>query len=164
MARLWNYKFRQLKWDAMCSNWDIFKSPDLLEQKFIFSIENKLLSKIENLTTSYSIFHNFRSWASFFPHFWIIQWMLQPLTTNNVNTTLEKKNSLCTFKRFRKKGGAGARAPTPPLFRHPLQVQSEFFISSVVFISLVVRGCNIHCIIQKRWENDAQLLKLWKIQ
>ena len=30
-----------------------------------------------------------------------------------------------------------------------VQVQSEFFISSMVFIPLVVKGCNIHFIIQK---------------
>ena len=41
-----------------------------------------------------------------------------------------------------------------------VQVQSESFISSTVFIPLVVRGCNIHFIIQKGGENDAQLLKL----
>ena len=46
---------------------------------------------------------------------------------------------------------------------HPIQgvqVQSGPFISSIVFIPLVVRGCNIHFIIQKGGENDAQLLKL----
>ena len=41
-----------------------------------------------------------------------------------------------------------------------VQVQSGPFISSIVFIPLVVRGCNIHFIIQKGGENDAQLLKL----
>ena len=41
-----------------------------------------------------------------------------------------------------------------------VQVQSGLFISSMVFIPLVVRGCNIHFIIQKGGENDAQLLKL----
>ena len=41
-----------------------------------------------------------------------------------------------------------------------VQEQSEPFISSMGFIPLVVRGCNIHFIIQKGGENDAQLLKL----
>ena len=41
-----------------------------------------------------------------------------------------------------------------------VQVQSEPFISSMVFIPLVVRECNIHYIFQKGWKNDAQLLKL----
>ena len=41
-----------------------------------------------------------------------------------------------------------------------VQVQSEPFISSMAFIPLVVRGCNIHFIIQKGGENDAQLLKV----
>ena len=41
-----------------------------------------------------------------------------------------------------------------------VQVQSEPFISSIVFIPLVVRGCNINFLIQKGGENDAQLLKL----
>ena len=41
-----------------------------------------------------------------------------------------------------------------------VQVQSGPFISSIVFIPLVVRGCYIHFIIQKGGENDAQLLKL----
>ena len=41
-----------------------------------------------------------------------------------------------------------------------VQVQSEPFISSIAFVPLVVRGCNIHFIFQKGWKNDAQLLKL----
>ena len=41
-----------------------------------------------------------------------------------------------------------------------VQVQSEPFISSIAFVPLVVRGCNIHFLIQKEGENDAQLLKL----
>ena len=41
-----------------------------------------------------------------------------------------------------------------------VQVQSEPFISSIAFVPLVVRGCNIHFLIQKGGENDAQLLKL----
>ena len=45
-------------------------------------------------------------------------------------------------------------------FIQGVQVQSGPFISSIVFIPLVVRGCNIHFIIQKGGENDAQLLKL----
>ena len=46
------------------------------------------------------------------------------------------------------------------IFVQGVQVQSGPFISSMVFIPLVVRGCNIHFIIQKGGENDAQLLKL----
>ena len=41
-----------------------------------------------------------------------------------------------------------------------VQVKSEAFISSMVFIPLVVRGCKIHFIIQKGWKNNAQLKKL----
>ena len=41
-----------------------------------------------------------------------------------------------------------------------VQVQSEPFISSIALVPLVVRGCNIHFLIQKGGENDAQLLKL----
>ena len=41
-----------------------------------------------------------------------------------------------------------------------VQVQSGPFISSIVFIPLVVRGYNINFLIQKGGENDAQLLKL----
>ena len=41
-----------------------------------------------------------------------------------------------------------------------VQVKSGPFISSMVFIPLVIRGCNIHFLIQKGGENDAQLLKL----
>ena len=98
MARLWNHKFRQLTWDGSCLNWDIFQSPDLLELKLIFSMENELFSKIENLSTCYSIFYKFRSWPSFFPDFWIIKWILQPLTTNHMSTTLKikKPHYTCT--------------------------------------------------------------------
>ena len=41
-----------------------------------------------------------------------------------------------------------------------VQVQSGPFISSIVFIPLVVRGYNINFLIQKGGENDVQLLKL----
>ena len=41
-----------------------------------------------------------------------------------------------------------------------VQVQSGPFISSIVFIPLVVRGCNINFVIQKGGENDAQFIKL----
>ena len=52
-------------------------------------MEIELFSKIENLSTCYSIFHNFRSWASFFPDFWIIKWILQPMTTTDMNSILK---------------------------------------------------------------------------
>ena len=41
---------------------------------------------------------------------------------------------------------------------------TDWIFHGVVSISLIVRGFNIHGMIQKGWENDAQLLKLWKIQ
>ena len=55
------------------------------------------------------------------------------------------------------------RGDTAYLSLHHLQgvqVQSEPFISSIAFVPLVVRGCNINFLIQKGGENDAQLLKL----
>ena len=50
---------------------------------------------IENLGTFFSIFHNFWNLASFSPHFWIRQWMLQPLTTYGIITIIKIKAPLC---------------------------------------------------------------------
>ena len=61
-----------------------------------FFFEKRTTFSLENLGTFYSIFHNLRSWASFSHPFWIIRWMLQPLTTNGMKTILEIKGLLCT--------------------------------------------------------------------
>ena len=55
----------------------------------------ELSFSIENLGGYLSIFHNSRDWASFSPHFCIILWMLQPLTSNCINTTFKMKNTVC---------------------------------------------------------------------
>ena len=41
----------------------------VLRKKLIFQWEMGYLFKIENFCTYFSIFHNFRDWASFSPHF-----------------------------------------------------------------------------------------------
>ena len=64
--------------------------------KGTFLIKNWLSFENENFGLNYSIFHNFRIWASFFAPFCTRKWILQPLTTNGMNTILEIKGSLCT--------------------------------------------------------------------
>ena len=50
---------------------------------------------IVNLGTYFSIFHGFRNGAKFSLHIWIIQWMLQPLTTYGIITIIKIKAPLC---------------------------------------------------------------------
>ena len=47
------------------------------------------------LSAYFSIFHDFRNWASFSPHFWIIQWKLQSFTNNCITTIFKIKNTVC---------------------------------------------------------------------
>ena len=63
--------------------------------KIHFSVENRPSFSIENLGTYFSIFHDFRSWASFSLHFWIIPWMSQVLITKGIITIVKKKYPLC---------------------------------------------------------------------
>ena len=60
----------------------------------IFS-EKRTIFQIENLGTYFLIFHNFRNWASFSLHLWIIQWILQPLIANGIIVVIKIKNTLC---------------------------------------------------------------------
>ena len=64
--------------------------------KVHFMVENRPSSQIENFITYLLIFHNFRSLASFSHHFWIIQWILQPLITNGIITINKIKKAVCT--------------------------------------------------------------------
>ena len=50
---------------------------------------------IENLGTCFSIFQDFRNWASFSLHFLIKQLMLQPFITNGVITIIKIKTTVC---------------------------------------------------------------------
>ena len=64
--------------------------------KVHFMVENRPSSQIENFITYLLIFHNFRSLASFSHHFWIMQWILQPLITNGIITINKIKKAVCT--------------------------------------------------------------------
>ena len=67
--------------------------------------------------------------------------------------------TLCEKINFANKNGLDS-VPVAMKLLQGVQVQSEPFISSIALVPLVVRGCNIHFLIQKGGENDAQLLKL----
>ena len=71
------------------------KISSLLGKKSFFFNENWTIFEIENLGTYFLIFHSFRNLASFSPHFWIIQWMLQPLIANGIITIIKIKTTLC---------------------------------------------------------------------
>ena len=64
-------------------------------EKLYFSVQNQPYFKLKNLGTYFSIFHNFRNWATFSHHFWIIQMILQPLVTNSIIAMLKIKSALC---------------------------------------------------------------------
>ena len=68
--RQWIWEFRQSKSGCLC-----------IRQKVHFKGKIEPSFKIENLVAFSSIFHNFRNRVSFSLHFWITQWMLQPLVT-----------------------------------------------------------------------------------
>ena len=68
-------------------------------QKILFSVKNSQFFKIENLGTYILIFDNFRNWASFSPHFWIIQWKLKPLITNGITVIFKIENTVCNMTR-----------------------------------------------------------------
>ena len=58
-------------------------------------MQNQPYFKLKNLGTYFSIFHNFRNWATFSHHFWTIQLMLQPFITNGIIAILKIKSALC---------------------------------------------------------------------
>ena len=62
-----------------------------------FSVENGTSFYIENLSAYFSIFHDFRNWASFSHHFWLMKWILQHLITSGIITTFKIKNPLCAL-------------------------------------------------------------------
>ena len=64
-------------------------------KKLYFSVQNQPYFKLKNLGTYFSIFHNFRNWATFSHHFWIIQLMLKPSITNGIIAILKIKSALC---------------------------------------------------------------------
>ena len=78
------------------SNLQTKKKTILFGEKVHFLVKNRLSIQIENLVTQFLIFHNFRNLASFSHHFWIIQWMLQPLINNGIITIIKTKKALCT--------------------------------------------------------------------
>ena len=45
-----------------------------------------------------------------------------------------------------------------------VEAQTVTFILNIAVIPLVMKGCNIHSVIQKWRESDAQFLKLWKLR
>ena len=45
--------------------------------------------------TYFSNFHDFRNWAQFSLHIWIMQWILQPLITYGIITIIKIKTPLC---------------------------------------------------------------------
>ena len=60
------------------------------------SLKNEPLFQLKILITITQFFIILGVGHHFLTPFWIIKWMLQPLTTNGMNTILEIKNSLCT--------------------------------------------------------------------
>ena len=83
-TRKWIWEFRQLKRRFLC-----------FAKKVHVLVENGTSFYIENLGAHFSIFHDFRNWASFSHHFWIIQMKLQSSITIGIITIIKIKSSLC---------------------------------------------------------------------